>query len=449
MTARRISLRVMLVLVVAAAGACTVGAGSAAAKTYSDVPRGHWARTYISSVTNRTASGYALLHDYGRLFRPERAITRQHLARSLVLASGRYRTRFTPIEIADVQPGHRYYRVIQLAVRHKYLGLDAAGNFRPTKKVTASAAEVAVVRWLKDRYPHADWSLLSTLAPSRWRPNPGWNTGAPAYLPSVVASRQLGLRFNHPAGDDGHEVTPREPIDRAEIAYMFYRGYALASGWELSGLAAYRRINFPALSPRQRQVATLAFKYIGYPYVWGGEFPTENSPYGLQKSGGFDCSGFVFYLMKIRLGYPITVNERGARDMAARAKPRLKRAQLTCGDIIFFGPRGTASSVESIYHAGLYLGNGWFIHSTGSSDGVTLASLNSSSYWKGAFAWGRRLLTPAELVVPIPSPSSTGAPATTLCPAPSPSSPAPASSPAASPLPGPSESAPAAAPQGP
>ena len=59
----------------------------------------------------------------------------------------------------------------------------------------------------------------------------------------------------------------------------------------------------------------------------------------------------------------------------------------------------------SIYHAGLYLGRGWFIHSTGSSDGVTLASLNNSSYWKAAFAWGRRVLTPAELVVTTPSPS--------------------------------------------
>jgi len=53
--------------------------------------------------------------------------------------------------------------------------------------------------------------------------------------------------------------------------------------------------------------------------------------------------------------------------------------------------------VASIYHAALYLGHGWFIHSTGSSDGVTLASLNSSSYWKNAFAWGRRVLTPSEL----------------------------------------------------
>ena len=101
--------------------------------------------------------------------------------------------------------------------------------------------------------------------------------------------------------------------------------------------------------------------------------------------------------MKMHFEYPITVNERGAHDMAERAKPRITRKQLQSGDLIFFGPKGPKSSVESIYHAGLYLGNGWFIHSTGSTDGVTLSSLDSSSYYKTYFAWGRRVLKPSEL----------------------------------------------------
>ncbi len=55
--------------------------------------------------------------------------------------------------------------------------------------------------------------------------------------------------------------------------------------------------------------------------------------------------------------------------------------------------------MTQIYHAGIYLGRGWFIHSTGSSAGVMLASLNTSTYWRDHFAWGRRVLKPAELVV--------------------------------------------------
>ncbi len=376
----------------------------ALAKSYSDVAKSHWAYSQISSVTDRTVDGHRLLDDFGTEFKPERAITREHLARSIVLASGHYGERITPLEIKDVPKGYRYYTVIQMAVHRGYMSLDKDGNFLPTATVASVKAEAAIIRWLKERYSSSSWSLLGTLLPSSWRPNPGWKTGAPSYLPYVVASRQLQLRYNHSTDGDGHEVTPAEPIDRAEIAYLFSRAYKVAGEWMLYGLADYTSVTFPALSDRQKQVAGYALKYIGYPYIWGGEYPTKDSPYGYQKAGGFDCSGYVFYIMKMHFGYGITVNERGAHDMAARAKPRITRSQLKCGDLIFFGPKGPSSSVESIYHAALYLGKGWFIHSTGSSDGVTLASLNTSSYWSEAFAWGRRLLTPSELVLPSPSP---------------------------------------------
>ena len=415
MTPPRILLHILTVAVLAAATLLAL-AVPAPARSYSDVPKSHWAYPYISSVTGRAVAGHALLDDYGTTFKPERAMTRELLARSVVLASGHYGDDITPVEIADVPKGYRHSTVIQLAVREGYMGLDRDGNFRPTEQVTAAAAETVMVRWLRERYSSSNWSLLGTLSPGRWQPNPGWTTGAPSYLPAIVASRQLQLRFNHSTDGDAHEVIPMQPIDRAEVAYMFHRAYKVASEWQLYGLADYADVTFPALSDRQKQVARFALRYIGYPYIWAGEYPTPNSPYGYQKAGGFDCSGFVFYVMKLHFDYPITVNERGAHDMAARAKPRITRARLTSGDLIFFGPKGPKSSVESIYHAALYLGRGWFIHSTGSSDGVTLASLNTSSYWKAAFAWGRRVLTPAELVLPSPSSSPSASPAAAPAP---------------------------------
>lgn len=431
----------ILALTALALTALLTFAAPAPAKSYTDVKKSHWAYESISSVTDRAVQGHRLLDDYEKLFRPERAITRELLARSVALASGHYGRKYEPIEIKDVPKGYRYYTVIQLAVRKGYMGLDEDGNFRPTDKVTSAAAETVMIRWLRERYSSFDWSLLTTLAPNRWRPNPGWTTGAPSYLPSLVASRQLELRYNHPSGSDGQETLPGEPIDRAEVAYMFDRAYRVASGWQLHGLADFKDITFPALSDRQKQIVRFSLKYIGYPYVWAGEYPTPDSPYGYQQSGGFDCSGFVFYVMKMRFGYPITVNERGAGDMAARAKPRIKRTQLTCGDLIFFGPKGPSSSVGSIYHAGLYLGRGWFIHSTGSSNGVQLASLDHSSYYERNFAWGRRVLTKAELVIPTPSPSQSAssapaaasaggeapAPQASTAPAAASASPAPAS----------------------
>lgn len=434
MSSPRSSFRILTVLALSAA-TLLVLAAPALAKSYGDVPRTHWAYAQISSVTNRTVHGHRLLDDYGTLFRPERAITRELLARSIVLASGHYGEKITPVRITDVPKGYRYYSVIQMAVHEGYMGLDKGHNFRPTVKVADSTVETVMIRWLRERYATYDWSLLSSLVPSRWRPNDGWTTAARSYLPSIVASRQLGLRYNHPTGGDAHEVTPSQPIDRAEVAYMFYRAYKLASGWQLYGLAGYKDVSFPPLSDRQKQIVRFALKYVGYPYIWAGEYPTKNSPYGAQAAGGFDCSGFVFYVMKMHFGYDgITVNQRGASDMAAAAKPRITRAKLKCGDLIFFGGNGPRSSVGSIYHTGLYLGRGWFIHSTGSSDGVTLQSLNLSSYYKQNFAWGRRVLTAAELRLPSPPPSaapasasSGDAPPAPLAPSASPPAIAPAS----------------------
>jgi hypothetical protein len=420
--------RVLLAALVFAAAFAAVAVAPARAKSYTDVPKSQWAHAYIASVTERSASGHRLLDDYGTLFKPEAAISRGQLARSLVLASGHYGEAIDPVTIKDVAPGQRYYTVIQLAVHYGYMKLDKAGAFNPGVSVKAFGAEAAMVRWLKERYATSDWTLLGSLLPSRWEPVAGWKTGAPSYLASIVASRQLQLRFDHPDTGDGHEVTPTQPIDRAEVAYMFWRAYKLSGDWTLYGLKDFGSITLPALSDRQKQIVSFSLKYIGYPYIWGGEFPTRDSPYGHQKAGGFDCSGFVFYVMKMHFGYGMTVNERGAHDMAARAKPRITRANLKCGDLIFFGPKGPRSTVASIYHAALYLGHGWFIQSTGSTDGVSLASLNTSSYYKTYFAWGRRLLKVSELAgaatataplsAPAVDPASTPAPASTVAPTP-------------------------------
>ncbi len=398
-------------LVVAATVLCTVAftavtAPRATAQSFTDVPKTYWAYSAITSITDRSAGGQYLMDDYGTTFEPNTPLTRELLARALVVASGHYGALVTPVAINDVAASDPYYNVIQVALHLRYMGLDKSGDFDPTASVTARGAETSIVHWLKGLYPSADWSLLSTLNPSRWEPNSGWTTGAPSYLPYIVASRQLQLRYNHPAGADGLEVTPNQPIDRAEVAYMLWRGFQARNEYGLWGLADYQNVTFPPLSNRQKQIVSFALKYVGYPYVWGGEYPTKNSPYGHQAAGGFDCSGLVFYIMKMHFGYGLTVNERGAHDMAAGAKPRITRQNLKCGDLIFFGPKGPKSSVISIYHAALYLGNGWFIQSTGSTDGVTISSLDTSSYYKTYFAWGRRLLKPSELVVSPQTPAS-------------------------------------------
>lgn len=241
--------------------------------------------------------------------------------------------------------------------------------------------------------------MLKALDRRYWEPNPGWKPGVPKYFATEVAARYLGLRFNHPAGDDSLELGPMDPVRRDEAAYTVYQLLRLPQ-WRVYSLRTFNKVRFPKLSERQKQILSFAFKWAGYPHIYGGEFPTVDSPYGRQAHGGFDCSGFTWWVMKIKHGYGIPLSQRSAAQMAAGAKPRIKRGKLEACDLIFFGPSGPKSAAASSYHAALYIGNGWFIHSTGSSAGVSLASISWPGWaWTTDLMWGRRLLKKAELRV--------------------------------------------------
>jgi cell wall-associated NlpC family hydrolase len=75
------------------------------------------------------------------------------------------------------------------------------------------------------------------------------------------------------------------------------------------------------------------------------------------------------------------------------ASKRISFANLQPADVIFFGDHGPRSKSAEIGHMGIYVGNGWFIHSSG--QGVALATLDG--WYKREFAWGRRPLAEAAL----------------------------------------------------
>ena len=331
-----------LALVALVVVAWLAAAPSAAAQTYDDVGSGHWARGAIDWITGVGPYGRKVLDDYGSSFKPEKKITRAQLARALVIASGHQDDLVTPVALPDVVPElDPYYWDIQIAISLKLMSATGEG-FKPAGTVPAAKAEAAIVRMVKLLHPDDDWSMLTALKSGAWEPIAGWKPKTPSYLPYVVASRALLLRFNHPYGLEEQEVSPGEAIDRAEVAYMLREALTL-NEWEVDSLAAYKQITFPALSKRQKEIAAFALKYVGYPYVFAGEYPSRNSPYGYQEHGGFDCSGFAWWVMKIHFGYPISVNERGASYMAESAKPRIGRSSLKAGDLMFFGPNGPES----------------------------------------------------------------------------------------------------------
>ncbi len=108
--------------------------------------------------------------------------------------------------------------------------------------------------------------------------------------------------------------------------------------------------------------------WIGTPYRYGGTSRT-----------GVDCSGFIVTVNRNVYGRQLP------RTTAAIANEtrRVNRRGLRDGDLVFFRTKG-----RKISHAGIYLGNGYFVHAS-SSRGVVVDDLNSA-FWSRRFVRGGR-----------------------------------------------------------
>jgi cell wall-associated NlpC family hydrolase len=222
----------------------------------------------------------------------------------------------------------------------------------------------------------------------------------PSRFGTEVVARLLGLRLDHPANEDALELRPQDAASRAEAAYSAARILTF-SAWQVSSVAqAAQEFSLPSLTQWQTRILDTAVAHIGMPYIWGGESDTTESPFGVTSRGGYDCSGFVWRVYKEQW-YPgevalaSTLRGRTTYQMSGEvpASRRIPFARLQPADVIFFGDKGPRSKPSQVGHMGIYLGNGWFIHS--SEYGVAVASLNG--WYRSEFAWARRPLAEAGL----------------------------------------------------
>jgi len=214
-------------------------------------------------------------------------------------------------------------------------------------------------------------------------------------------ARLLGFRFNHPAADDALELSLNDPATRAEAAYSLARLLDL-SGWEQDWVRSQTETLFlPELTEVQRQVLTRAVSFVGYPYVWGGTSEVAQQPFGKPEPGGFDCSGFVWRVFKLEpfpgaSALASVLRGRTTYEMSGEVPPaqRIRKAEnLQPGDLMFQGDNGAKSKPAQVGHAAIYLGGGWFVHSSGS--GTTLHPFEG--WYRDRFAWARRPLREAGL----------------------------------------------------
>ncbi len=113
---------------------------------------------------------------------------------------------------------------------------------------------------------------------------------------------------------------------------------------------------------------------IGFIDEWWG----TRYRYGGTTKKGIDCSSFTGLLMGSVFGFTLP---RTARQQYA-ACSKLKKEDMLEGDLVFFNTRGGVS------HVGIYLGDGFFVHSS-SSAGVKINSLNENYYSRKFIGGGR------------------------------------------------------------
>lgn len=123
-----------------------------------------------------------------------------------------------------------------------------------------------------------------------------------------------------------------------------------------------------------KEIIELAEEYLGTPYEWGGT----------DLESGVDCSGFVY---AVYANFGIQLN-RSSASMEAADGEFIDKDELSAGDLVFFDNDGNGT----IDHVGIYMHDGYYIHSSsGKTTGVIISSLYDS-YSMKTYASAKRVL---------------------------------------------------------
>jgi cell wall-associated NlpC family hydrolase len=386
------------VLVVAAIIAATL-LPARAAFAFTDVPKNYWdyqAIQYVA-VTN------AWMQDYGPdTFRPTIKETRGFLARALVLAYAPAEATDPSITFPDLPSDDPLYPYANVSVKLGWVPKYSTGKFGPNDAVMGSLVDYALIKATGlFEAPLAGLAAIHEGDGTPYVVRGRW--------PHMMLSRYLGLHYNH--SDDKRDIGAKSKVNRDEVAYSLWKASTLPA-WKVDSTARYSDITLIGLSGSQQVKHDLtqeALDQVGYPYVWSGEWNAKTPPgycCGYQPQGGFDCSGFVWWVMKKNedgynaakyRAYPgWSLHDRSSSSMAKNTGTHLAFDKLRVGDLMFFSSNG-GKKWSDVNHVGLYVGSGWMIHSSGSIDGPVIEWV-ADGYYRNNYVYGRRLIgTPPKL----------------------------------------------------
>lgn len=128
------------------------------------------------------------------------------------------------------------------------------------------------------------------------------------------------------------------------------------------------------LPPVNQDVVFHAISLVGTPYRYGGSTPET----------GFDCSGLINYVYRQAVGLSLPRTTAGLNALSAK-NPAV--GALQPGDLVLFAMNGG----NRVNHAGIYVGDGRFLHAPSSGGKVRVDSLQTR-FWQRTYTGARRVL---------------------------------------------------------
>lgn len=235
--------------------------------------------------------------------------------------------------------------------------------FNPDNTVTREEICVMLYRTLQAAEPEYNYSNAEKYIFTDQNEISPWAMEAVGYLYAIEVIN----------GSDDNRINPKEDATREEAIAFIIRMYdkVLASQKTSQDILTASRgdINRQQNAVKLK-LQDLISQEMGKPYQWGGTGPD-----------GYDCSGLVYALFdKLDIQLPRTSRAQ------AGVGTYVAKEDLVYGDLVFFARDG-----KNINHAGIYVGNGEFVHSPQSGDVVKSSTL-MSGYYARSYYTARRVL---------------------------------------------------------
>ncbi|HEY6567263.1 MAG TPA: NlpC/P60 family protein [Actinomycetota bacterium] len=369
------------------------GASRRAKIRWSDLDPSHaWAKAAINFV----GEDHSWMRDFAANpngsypFNPDMIETRKYFARTAVKAFAPDAVIDPQIQFPDLDPTQSFYKWANIAVQQGWMRRADDGRFMPDKPVTMIAVHRLLVLALGLRSTAAHLNGLQT------------KDGVEIHTSKTFGTTMLGMRLGlrYPSSGPEFDVLPSTPLPRAQVAYSLYRAKTLVSYAVPNLREEYDDAVLPRMGAARQAIVEWGLRYVGYPYVWAGEWGFDSPPpaaFGGQPIPGFDCSGWAWWALRAdddvwdvsppRPYEGWALPQRSSSDMARIGAVRWN--DLKPGDLAFYD----GNDDGTVDHVDVYVGNDFALDSSTSVAGVTLMYVGPGSWYREHFVHGRQLIT--------------------------------------------------------